>query len=964
MARDAPGGGGGVVEPAAQGGVLHLPEGFGLDLAHALAGEPAGATDLVERAWRRVLVERAWRRVVAAVAERRRRDGRSTGARSRTLQGGGRTIVMDMPGASVPLQATYDGRLVVLSLLLAALGAYTALTLADPIAVTRGRARALWLGGSATALGLGIWGQHVVGMLAYGLPLPIGYDGGVVAVSFVGTLAAAAAGLFLVRSHQPLGAVPLLGASALVGIAVVSLHYTGMAAVRVAALPMNDPTLLTLAVVVAVALSGVALGLAFHPVADGLPTRLRRPAAALALTGAIGGMHFTALAALRYVGLLSGAPPAVPPAVSATHVALAVAAGLAALTILALLALGAARGRGHATRLAWLEALRRSEERYRAIVQHAPDLVAVVAADGLARYASPSHYRLLGYPAPEVEGTNLFDLMHPEDRASVRAALGAAGLRPDLAPSAVEDAPADAPIDAPADAPADAPTAAFRLRHADGSWRTVDARVTNRLDDPAVRGFVLIGRDITVRAEMEEALQHQALHDALTGLPNRTLLHDRLGHALLAARREGTPLTLLLLDLDRFKEVNDTFGHHVGDALLVEVAARVQGALRASDTVARLGGDEFAALLPGDDAAGAERAASSILAALDAPTAVEGHAVHLAGSIGIALSPTHGADAATLLREADIAMYVAKRTHRGHAVYDATQDRHSPERVARVAALRAAIGRGALVLHYQPKVEPRTGRLAWVEALVRWPHPPPDPPDAPRAATDLPGLPGLPDLPDLLSPEEFIPLAEQTGLIGPLTRWVLDAALRQVGAWGRAGLPLGVEVNLSAWDLYDPGLPAAIAGLLAVHGVAPTRLRLEVTEGTLMADAAHALAVLARIVATGVSIAVDDFGTGYSSLAYLTRLPVDELKIDKSFVQRLAADDKDATIVASTIALGHALGLRVTAEGVEDQATWERLAALGCDLAQGYYVSPPLPPAALARWLEAAPWTVAPASAS
>ncbi len=883
---------------------------------------------------------------------------------------------MDMPGASVPLQATYDGRLVVLSLLLAALGAYTALTLADPIAVTRGRARALWLGGSATALGLGIWGQHVVGMLAYGLPLPIGYDGGVVAVSFVGTLAAAAAGLFLVRSHQPLGAVPLLGASALVGIAVVSLHYTGMAAVRVAALPMNDPTLLTLAVVVAVALSGVALGLAFHPVADGLPTRLRRPAAALALTGAIGGMHFTALAALRYVGLLSGAPPAVPPAVSATHVALAVAAGLAALTILALLALGAARGRGHATRLAWLEALRRSEERYRAIVQHAPDLVAVVAADGLARYASPSHYRLLGYPAPEVEGTNLFDLMHPEDRASVRAALGAAGLRPDLAPSAVEDAPADAPIDAPADAPidapadapidapADAPTAAFRLRHADGSWRTVDARVTNRLDDPAVRGFVLIGRDITVRAEMEEALQHQALHDALTGLPNRTLLHDRLGHALLAARREGTPLTLLLLDLDRFKEVNDTFGHHVGDALLVEVAARVQGALRASDTVARLGGDEFAALLPGDDAAGAERAASSILAALDAPTAVEGHAVHLAGSIGIALSPTHGADAATLLREADIAMYVAKRTHRGHAVYDATQDRHSPERVARVAALRAAIGRGALVLHYQPKVEPRTGRLAWVEALVRWPHPPPDPPDAPRAATDLPGLPGLPDLPDLLSPEEFIPLAEQTGLIGPLTRWVLDAALRQVGAWGRAGLPLGVEVNLSAWDLYDPGLPAAIAGLLAVHGVAPTRLRLEVTEGTLMADAAHALAVLARIVATGVSIAVDDFGTGYSSLAYLTRLPVDELKIDKSFVQRLAADDKDATIVASTIALGHALGLRVTAEGVEDQATWERLAALGCDLAQGYYVSPPLPPAALARWLEAAPWTVAPASAS
>jgi len=310
------------------------------------------------------------------------------------------------------------------------------------------------------------------------------------------------------------------------------------------------------------------------------------------------------------------------------------------------------------------------------------------------------------------------------------------------------------------------------------------------------------------------------------------------------------------------------------------------------------------------------------------------------------------------LREADIAMYVAKRTHSGHVVYDTTQDRHTPERVARVAALRAAIGRGELVLYYQPKVEPRTGQLAWVEALVRWPHPPP----APHAAPDAPGLPGLLP-PGLLPPDAFIPLAEQTGLIGPLTRWVLDAALRQVGAWGRAGLPLGVEVNLSAWDLHDPGLPATIAALLAAHGVAPARLGLELTEGTLMADAARTLTVLSHIAALGVRLASDDFGTGYSSLAYLTRLPVDELKIDRSFVRHMAADDKAAAIVASTIALGHALGLRVTAEGVEDRATWERLAALNCDLAQGYYVSPPVPPADLVRWLDAAPWTVAPASA-
>jgi len=538
--------------------------------------------------------------------------------------------MMDMSGAGSPLRAAYDGRLVVLSLLVAVLGAYTALGLADPIAVTRGRARALWLGGGALALGLGIWGQHVVGMLAYSLPIPIAYDGAVVAVSLVGTVTAAAAGLFLVRYHQPLSAVPLTAASALVGIAVVSLHYTGMAAVRTAAMPVDDPLLLALAVAIAIAGSGLALWLAFHLGSAALPARLRRPAAALALAGAIGGMHFTAMAALRFVGVLSvvGAPPppAVAPAVSAVHLPLAVAAGLATLTILGLLALGATLGRRHTAHLARLEALRRSEERYRAIVQHAPDLVAVVAADGVAHYASPSHRRTLGYAPAEVEGKSLFDLVHPEDLALVRAALGAAGLRP--APEEEDDS---------RETLEDAPAVAFRLRHADGSWRTLDMRATNRLGDPTVGGFILTGRDITVRAEMEEALQHQAMHDALTGLPNRTLLLDRLEQALLAARREGTLLALLLLDLDHFKEVNDTFGHHVGDALLVEAAARVQGALRASDTVARLGGDEFAALLPGDDAAGATRAARSILAALDAPLTVEGHALRVMGSAGIAL---------------------------------------------------------------------------------------------------------------------------------------------------------------------------------------------------------------------------------------------------------------------------------------------------------------------------------------
>ncbi len=267
-------------------------------------------------------------------------------------------------------------------------------------------------------------------------------------------------------------------------------------------------------------------------------------------------------------------------------------------------------------------------------------------------------------------------------------------------------------------------------------------------------------------------------------------------------------------------------------------------------------------------------------------------------------------------------MYAAKRGHRGHAVYDPAEDEHSAARLARVAALGTAIAAGELRLHYQPKLELRAGRVAWVEALARWPHP----------------------TAGLLPPAAFVPLAEQAGLIVPLTRWALDAALAQAAAWARAGRALGVEVNLSAWDVADPALPDAVAALLAAHAVPPARLRLELTETALLADTARTATALARLAALGVGLAVDDFGAGYSSLAYLRRLPVDELKIDRSFVRRMAVDRGDAAIVAHTIALGHALGLAVTAEGVEDATTLDRLRALGCDRAQGYHLSPPVPP--------------------
>ena len=441
-------------------------------------------------------------------------------------------------------------------------------------------------------------------------------------------------------------------------------------------------------------------------------------------------------------------------------------------------------------------------------------------------------------------------------------------------------------------------------------------------------------RDITRRKEAEAALEHQALHDALTDLPNRVLLHDRLQQAIRAADRNTTSVALLVMDLDRFKEVNDTFGHHTGDQLLEQLGQRLGSVLRASDTIARLGGDEFAVLLPTAALDEAQQIADRLLQVLEQPFTLGGLQLEIDASIGIALSPDHGHDADTLLRRADVAMYVAKRGNVGHAVYTADQDQHSPMRLAMVSELRRAIDQNELSLYFQPKVSLAAGSVTCAEALVRWQHP--------RHG--------------LLGPDLFVPIAEQTGLIRPLARWVLDAALRQCSRWRHQGLDLAVAVNLSMRNLHDPEVVDTIRQLLTRWGIPPARLVVEITESSLMADAERAMDVLGRLRAMGVGISIDDFGTGYSSLAYLKRLPVDELKIDKSFVAHIASDDNDAAIVRSTIGLAHDLGLAVVAEGIEDEATWDYLAGLGCDVAQGYFISRPLPVAAFGDWLATTQW--------
>jgi diguanylate cyclase (GGDEF)-like protein len=418
--------------------------------------------------------------------------------------------------------------------------------------------------------------------------------------------------------------------------------------------------------------------------------------------------------------------------------------------------------------------------------------------------------------------------------------------------------------------------------------------------------------------------RHQALHDALTDLPNRRLFRDRVNQAVVTARRTREPVAVMIIDLDRFKEVNDTLGHHVGDVLLRQVADRLRASLREGDTIARLGGDEFAVLLPVVTGQGAAAAvAGKLVSALEAPFTIRGWTFDIEASIGIAVSPEHGETVDALMQRADVAMYVAKESRAGFELYSADRDRHSPRRLALLGDLRRALDDGSLVLHYQPKADMRTGGVRGVEALLRWNHPEHGP----------------------VPPDEFIPLAEHTGLIRPLTLFVLDKALAQCRTWADEGVPVGIAVNLSVRNLYDPSFADEVSKMLAAHGVPAERLEFEITESVIMADPMRAMAVLARLSDLGVGLSLDDFGVGYSSLAYLKRLPVTEIKIDKSFVMNIANDESDAMIVRSTIGLARSLGMRVVAEGVECEETWTRLVALGCDVAQGYYLCKPGPAA-------------------
>jgi len=421
--------------------------------------------------------------------------------------------------------------------------------------------------------------------------------------------------------------------------------------------------------------------------------------------------------------------------------------------------------------------------------------------------------------------------------------------------------------------------------------------------------------------------EYLARHDALTGLPNRVLLREEAQRRIM--RLNGDAMALILMDLNEFKEVNDTLGHFAGDQLLRQVGERLAGFTTESTLVTRLGGDEFAILRSQADAVTAEQLAMRVGESLRRPFLVSGMTLEIDASMGIALAPLHAADYDGLLQRADSAMYAAKRNHTGIAMHTREQEADNSQKLALASDLRRAIEGGQLSLYYQPKATLRTGDVSGVEALVRWKHP------------DR----------GMISPDQFIPLAERSGLINLLSMWVLKTALRQVADWKRMGLVMPVSVNLSARDLIDVRLPDEIEAALHEANVASELLEVEITESVLTADPARARAIVTRIGELGPTTTIDDFGAGYSSLAYLKNLPVHALKIDRSFVLGMTDNEHDATIVHAVVDLAHNLGLRVVAEGAEDMAVWERLRLAGCDEVQGFVLAQPMPSAQATDWL-------------
>ncbi len=556
--------------------------------------------------------------------------------------------------------------------------------------------------------------------------------------------------------------------------------------------------------------------------------------------------------------------------------------------------------------------LARKEDHIRGIMDSVADSIVVTDEQGVIESVNLVVYKMFGYQSNELVGRSINVLVpelfaqshdHYVEKYLVNRAVPMVGVERELIG-----------------------------RRKDASTFPVEIFL-NEISLDHHRHFVATLCDITEKKNQTAILEYQALHDGLTGLANRVLFGDYLYKAIADARRDDSRFALLLMDLDRFKDINDTLGHQIGDILLKKVAGLLQKTLSEADMISRLGGDEFAILLHGFDREAAIEVALKLYEVLDLPFVVdeqEGLALHVGVSIGITLYPEHGDEsAADLLRRAEVAMYCAKRSQDNYAVYDPEEDAHSLQNLALFGQLRHAVRNDQLQLYYQPKVNAKSGEASKLEVLLRWMHP----------------------KNGLISPDHFIPLAERTGLIGEITLWVIKEALEQCREWRKKGFDLSVAVNISVINLQEAGFSQAVEQLLDKECREQQLLSFEITETSIMLEPERALKTLASFSDLGIRLSVDDFGTGYSSLAYLKQLPVNELKIDKSFILGVTEDADDVILVRSMIDLAHNMGLSVVAEGVENRETCEMLTDFGCEELQGNYICPPFPAKILERWL-------------
>jgi diguanylate cyclase (GGDEF)-like protein/PAS domain S-box-containing protein len=545
-------------------------------------------------------------------------------------------------------------------------------------------------------------------------------------------------------------------------------------------------------------------------------------------------------------------------------------------------------------------ALEASEARFRVLTESSLDLISVLDAEGVIQYQSPALKYLLGYEPAVTLGHNVSEFVHREDLDHVRATLR----------RVVEGTHSIEPSE-------------FRLRHRDGMWRTFETLGTNCLANPHIHGVVFNSRDVTDRKVIQQRIQHLAYHDNLTGLPNRSLLQDRLAHSIARAERSNRRVAVLFIDLDNFKNINDTLGHDVGDELLRQVARRLSECVRLEDTIARQGGDEFIVLLDGlEDGRGASLVAQKVLNALRKAFQLSGTDQHVSGSVGIALFPEDGRDAQTLMKNADTAMFHGKTQGKNtYQYFTAQMNVAVKRRMTLESALRRAVMRKDFVLHYQPQIDLDSGEILAVEALVRW-------------KTEDGGT---------VSPGDFIPLAEETGLINEIGEWVLREACRQAREWQDMGLTRRrMAVNLSARQFSDRTFLDMVTRVLAETGLDPACLELEITESQVMRQTEGMIMLLNKLSEMGVQLAIDDFGTGYSSLSYLKRLPIQKLKIDQSFVRDITVDPNDTAIVVAIINMAKSLDLDTIAEGVETAGQLALLRSKGCHVGQGYYFSAPV----------------------